>query len=149
MKFYIKIFAILFPILVALDVSWIGVIANSFYKHAFGDLLTTTPNYYAAGAFYVLYACALMYFALLPALKEESFVLAFVRGAALGFVSYMTYDLTNMATLTNWPLMLTLVDITWGVVMSAVASGLTYLLSVKLYGLEHPEASDIQEQVLA
>lgn len=135
MKFYLKIFAILFPVLIALDVSWIGVIANSFYKANIGDLLSTTPNYYAAVIFYILYALGIMYFSILPALKEESFVLAFIRGAALGFIAYMTYDLTNLSVMAQWTVLVTVVDVAWGVVLSAVASGLTYILATKLYGI--------------
>lgn len=139
-KWYLKIFFITLPILIALDLAWIAVIANSFYKAEIGDLLAVAPNYYAAISFYVIYTIGLLYFSLMPALKEQSFVLAFIRGASLGFISYAFYNLTNMTVLTHWSYLVTVIDTTWGTVVSAVTAGLTYLLASKLYGLEHPEA---------
>ena len=135
LKWYLKIFFIAFPILIALDVSWVGVIANGFYKANVGDLFSATPNYYAALAFYVFYTIGLMYFALIPAFKEQSFVTAFIRAGALGFVGYMLYNTTNMAVLTHWSLLVTVVDTTWGIVLSSVTAGLTYILAEKLYGI--------------
>lgn len=148
MKFYFKIFFIALPILVALDVSWVGVIANSFYKTTVGDLMATTPNYYGAIAFYLIYTVGLLYFALLPALRERSFVLAFIRAGVLGFVTYGVYNVTNTAVLTHWSYIVCVVDTAWGVVVSSVTAGLTYLLATKLYGLEENESLTPKEQVL-
>ena len=139
MKWYFKIFFIALPILIALDLSWVAVIANSFYKAEIGDLLAVSPNYYAAIIFYVIYTIGLLYFSLIPALKEQSFVLAFIRAAMLGFISYGFYNATNMAVLTHWSYLVAVIDTTWGTVVSAVTAGLTYLLASKLYGLDHPE----------
>lgn len=139
-KWYFKIFFITLPILIALDLAWVAVIASSFYKAEIGDLLAFSPNYYAAIAFYTLYTSGLLYFSLIPALKEQSFVLAFIRAAMLGFVCYAFYNLTNMAVLAHWSYLVTVIDTTWGTVVSAVTAGLTYLLASKLYGLEHPQA---------
>ena len=147
-KWYLKIFFIAFPILIALDLSWVAVIANSFYKAEIGDLLATSPNYYAAIAFYVLYTIGLLYFSVLPALKQNSFVLAFIRAAALGFISYGFYNFTNMAVLTHWSYLVTVIDTTWGVVVSAVTAGLTYLLASKLYGVQSPTEVPTSESVL-
>ena len=140
MKFYLKIFAIALPIIVALDISWIGVIASSFYKNNIGDLLSLNPNLYAAALFYVLYVIALMHFAILPALKAHNFNIAFIQGALLGFTGYMLYDLTNLSTLVHWSVLVTVVDISWGVILSAVTSGLTYILATKLYGIERTDS---------
>lgn len=148
MKFYFKIFFIALPILVALDVSWVGVIANSFYRAEVGDLMAVSPNYYGAIAFYLIYTIGLLYFSLLPALKEGSFVLAFIRAGILGFVTYGVYNVTNTAVLVHWSYVVCVVDTAWGVVISSVTAGLTYLLATKLYGLEQVENRAEKEQVL-
>ncbi len=147
-KWYLKIFFIAFPILIALDISWVAVIANSFYKAEIGDLLATSPNYYAAILFYILYTTGLLYFSLIPALKQQSFVLAFIRAAALGFVCYSFYNATNMAVLTHWSHLVAVIDTTWGVVVSSVTAGLTYLLASKLYGVQAPTTTTPSESVL-
>lgn len=147
-KWYLKIFFIAFPILIALDISWVAVIANSFYKAEIGDLLASSPNYYAAIVFYVLYTIGLLFFSLIPALKQQSFVLAFIRAAALGFMCYSFYNVTNMAVLTHWSYLVAVIDTTWGVVVSAVTAGLTYLLASKLYGVQSPLDTSSSESVL-
>lgn len=132
---YAKLFFIALPLLIAFDASWIGVIAGPFYHFYLGALLAPEMNYYAAALFYIFYVGAMMYFAILPALKEKSFPTAFIQGAALGFACYMAYDLTNLATLPTWPLMVVVLDIAWGSIMTACVSALTYLLAAKLYGV--------------
>jgi len=138
-KKYAQLFFIALPILVALDMSWIGVIAGQFYNAYLGHLLSESYNYYSLVVFYVLYTSGIMYFAILPALSDNAFTTAFIRGAALGFFCYMFYDLTNMTVLPNWPLMVTVLDVAWGTIVTACTASLTYLLAVKLYNLNSPE----------
>ncbi len=133
MRTYLKLFCLALPIMIALDASWIGVIASSFYKTGLAPFLTDHPNFLAAGAFYVFYVIGLIFFALKPALAERSFSKAVLWAAMLGFISYMLYDLTNLAAFKNWPLLLTFVDIAWGVIISAVTSGLTYIIATKVF----------------
>ena len=133
MRTYLKLFCIALPITIALDASWIGVIATGFYHSMFGLFFTATPNFVAAALFYVFYVLAVIYFALSPALKSRSLGLAIGNGALLGFAAYMTYDLTNLATLTGWPALGAVVDISWGVLLTSVVAGLTYLISTKVF----------------
>ncbi len=102
-----------------LDALWIGVIANSFYKDQLGRMLADKPRFAPAAIFYLIYLWALLYFALEPALLLHSWDYAFRHAALLGFAMYATYDLTNMATLRRWPLKLVVVDMAWGVFISA------------------------------
>lgn len=132
MKTHLKLFAIVLPILLAFDASWIGVIASGFYHSQFGAYFNSPPVLWAAAIFYVLYAIALVFFSIAPALKEQSFSKAVIMGGALGLTSYMTYDLTNLATLAGWPVLGAFVDITWGILLSAVTCGLTYLAATKI-----------------
>ena len=114
--------------LLALDMVWLGVIAKALYRDGIGHLMAEVPNWFAAGAFYLLYPVALMLFAVLPTglpvaiLMGDSRGSALVGGALFGFFAYATYDLSNLATLKNWPWHLALVDIAWGTLASAAAA---------------------------
>jgi uncharacterized membrane protein len=133
MNTYLKLFCIALPISLALDASWIGVIASGFYASNFGTFFRPDPQLWAAGLFYVLYAFAIIFFVLDKAVKEHSLGKAVVGGALLGFTAYMTYDLTNIATLAGWPIFGALVDTLWGTLMTAVTAGLTYLFATKVF----------------
>lgn len=110
----------------ALDFVWLGVVAPTFYKSQLGPLLLQKPNLLPAGAFYVLYVAGLVLFCVMPALEADAWVRASIMGALLGLVAYATYDLSNLATLKNWTLPITLVDMAWGTVASALAATAGY-----------------------
>ncbi|GAA4116870.1 DUF2177 family protein [Knoellia locipacati] len=109
-----------------LDGLWLGVIGRPIYDEALGDLLATRPNALAAAAFYVIYVIGITYFVTTPALAEESGRRALVSGALMGFVAYATWDLTNLAVIEGFPASIVAVDLAWGTVATAVASGVTY-----------------------
>lgn len=108
--------------LLGLDALWLGVIAREFFVSRLGHLFAENPNWWPAGVFYVAFAGALVYFAVLPAHQEASLGSALLKGALLGAISYATYDLTNMTLLPNWPLSVTLLDIAWGAFVAAAAA---------------------------
>ena len=117
-------------VLLVIDMVWLGVIAKSLYRSGIGHLMAESPNLIAAGVFYLLYPVGLMAFAVLP--NESPVALwvgvssplarAAVAGALFGFFAYATYDLSNLATLRNWPVQLSLIDIAWGTLASALAA---------------------------
>ena len=119
--------------MIALDMSWIAVIAGSFYRTSLAPLLTKQPLLLPIVVFYVFYVTGLIYFALIPALKERSFTRAVLNGAMLGFTANMMYDLINLAYLANWPVLLTFVDIGWGVLLAGTTAGLVYLIATKVF----------------
>jgi uncharacterized membrane protein len=84
--------------------------------------MTPTPNWWAAVAFYLLFILGLLVFVILPGLKDGSLKPTILRAALFGLVTYATYDLTNLATIKDWPFLLTVVDMTWGVVLSVTVS---------------------------
>jgi uncharacterized membrane protein len=133
MQTYLKLFCIALPISIALDASWIGVIAAGFYQTQFGSFFRPDPVILAAALFYVLYAVVLIYFVLDGAVKERSLAKAVIGGAVLGFAAYMTYDLTNIATLAGWPIFGAFIDTSWGTLMTALTSGITYLIATKVF----------------
>jgi uncharacterized membrane protein len=59
---------------------------------------------------------------------------AAINGALFGFFCYATYDMTNFATLRDWPLPMVVVDIVWGTVLTATTAGLGFTVAKKLIG---------------
>ena len=116
----------------AVDMLWLGIIARNFYKEKLGFILSGKVNWAAAAIFYLLYIGGILYFAILPSLKESNWQMALLNGAVLGLVCYATYDLTNMATIDKWPLVVVIADITWGIILTASVSLLTYFAVGKL-----------------
>ena len=107
---------------VAADMVWLGTMAPRFYRPTLGDIAISGVNLPPAILFYAIYPVGLLIFAISPALKSDSLITAAVYGALFGFFTYATYDLTNHATLRNWTLPLTLVDVAWGTILAAFTS---------------------------
>ena len=126
------IYGICIAIFFAIDLTWLGLIARSFYKDKLGYLMADKPNWIAAVIFYLLYIGGILFFSVLPALREHSWQTAVINGAILGLLCYATYDLTNMATIKNWPLIVVIVDIIWGIVLTGSVSVITYLIGHKI-----------------
>lgn len=109
----------------ALDALWLRWAGPNFYRPALGDLLAPSFRPAPAIAFYLLYIAALVWFAV-RAGQAGGIGVAVLNGALLGAICYATYDLTNQATLKVWPVHVTLIDIAWGAVASAVAASVGY-----------------------
>ncbi len=119
-----------FVVLLLVDAIWLASMMSVFYKPRLAHLMADKVNFPAAGIFYVIYSLALTYLILLPAVKNSlSLKDLFIRGAIFGLAAYATYDLTNLATLKNWSVSLTVVDIIWG----ALLTGIVSVISVSLY----------------
>jgi uncharacterized membrane protein len=127
-------YAVALVTFLGVDMVWLGTMAPRFYRPTMGDIALQTVNMPAAVAFYALYPIGLLVFAVAPALREGSLGLAIAYGALFGFFTYMTYDLTNYATLRNWTLALTLVDVAWGTLLGAVTAAVTWLVASRLAG---------------
>lgn len=112
----------------AIDAVWLKTMAPTFYRGAIGPLLADQARMGPAIAFYLIYIAGIVLFAVAPAFAHPggSWKTALGYGAALGFVAYATYDLTNQATLRVWPLRVTLVDLAWGTVLTGTAAALGY-----------------------
>ncbi len=107
---------------VVLDALWLGTVAPKFYQAQIGHLMTPTPNWLAAILFYLLFIVGVVVFVSGPGIQSGDWKGAALRGALFGLVSYATYDLTNLATLTGWPVLVTLVDLCWGTFLSATTA---------------------------
>jgi len=114
----------------AVDVTWLMTMGARLYKQTLGDILLPSVNIAPAIAFYLIYPAGLVLFAIVPALKSGGVSYALLNGALFGFFAYATYELTNYATLRNWTLQITIVDIAYGAIASgAVAAAVTALVS--------------------
>ena len=117
--------------LVIIDMLWLGWAARSIYMNEIGHLLRKSPELLPAIAFYLLYAGGLVMFAVHPGLSADSAGQAMLYGAAFGLVAYGTYDLTNLAVLNGYTLKMTLIDLTWGTLVSAAVSWLSVSVLLK------------------
>lgn len=126
MLYYLKLYAITLLGFFAIDIVWLGVAARGFYQQHLGYLLAEKPNWYAAVVFYLLFVAALLVFAVIPGLQAASLKKTLFLGAFFGLVTYATYDLTNMATVKDWPAIVTVVDLTWGMILATAVSGIGY-----------------------
>jgi uncharacterized membrane protein len=113
---------------VALDALWLGLIAPQFYRAQIGHLMADQVNWSAAVLFYTLFIAGMVFFVTGATVRSGDMRQALIRGAIFGFITYATYDLTNHATLRDWPLLVTIVDMAWGTTLGAVtALGATWL----------------------
>lgn len=108
--------------MVALDLVWLGVLARPWYQQGIGHLMVETPHLPTAAVFYGVYALGLVLFAVKPPGQAPGWARTVATAALFGFFAYATYDLTNLATLRDWPLGLSLLDMAWGTLVSAAAA---------------------------
>lgn len=121
--YYLKLYLLTVPVFFAIDIVWLAYAARGFYRDNLGHLLSPQVNWAAAMVFYLVFIAGIIIFAVAPALRNGSLAKAALWGAMFGFFTYATYDLTNMATLKDWPLKVAAADILWGVILcSSVAS---------------------------
>lgn len=102
----------------ALDMLWLGLVARKFYANQLGNLMADSPNWLVAIVFYAMYIVGIVFFAIRPAIEAEQVLKATLYGALFGFFCYATYDLTNLATLRDWPTKMVFVDILWGIILT-------------------------------
>lgn len=128
---FLKLYGVAFVVFMAIDAIWLTLVAKNFYKQQIGYIMAKNPNLLAALIFYLIFISGLVTFVITPAIDKKIWSNALVMGAFFGLVTYATYDLTNLATLKDWPMLVTIVDLIWGMVIAAVVSAITYLIAVK------------------
>jgi uncharacterized membrane protein len=128
LKYLIPYFAFLLCILV-IDLIWLLGIAKSLYRNEMGSLMSPNPNLIAAVGFYLLYGLGALIFVIYPALQKQVWLDSFVYGALFGLFCYMTYNLTNLAVIRDFPSKLALIDIAWGSFLTAICSVLAYWIT--------------------
>lgn len=129
---FLKLFAIALPVFFAIDMIWLGLVAQGFYRAQIGTLMKSDVNWVAAIIFYLIFIAGLVAFVISPAVLKGSWVHALLVGAFFGLVCYATYDLTNLAVAKDWPLLVTIVDLVWGAALAASVSTITYFIASKI-----------------
>jgi uncharacterized membrane protein len=125
---FLKLYGLAFVVFFAIDLFWLGIVAKNLYQKQIGHLLKTDVNWVAAIVFYLLFIAGLVFFVLLPNAVDSNVWKVILTGAAFGFITYATYDLTNLATLKDWPIQITLIDLAWGTFLGASTSAIAYTL---------------------
>jgi uncharacterized membrane protein len=126
-------YGMMLVVFLAVDLLWLGVVARRFYLNHLGRFLAEQVNWAAAFVFYLLFLAGMMIFAVQPALEQNSLSRALALGALYGLFTYATYDLTNLATLKEWPVPIVVVDILWGMILSGLVSATGFLAATRLF----------------
>ena len=134
-KQIVEMYGITLAVFFLIDMVWLGVVAKGFYRKHLGAMLSPKVNWTAAILFYLVFIVGLLVFVIGPALTAGTPLRAFLFGALFGLISYATYDLSNLATLKDWPLIVTVVDLVWGSVLGGAVSGLAAVIGQKLLKL--------------
>jgi uncharacterized membrane protein len=114
-----------------IDLIWLNTVAKTFYREQIGHLLRGSFLVAPAIVFYLLFLVGLLIFAVVPGVQADSLAKAATLGALFGFFTYATYDFTNLATLKDWPILVTVVDLVWGTLLSGSVSTLVFIVSKK------------------
>jgi uncharacterized membrane protein len=125
MKSYLTAYAVALIAFLILDGLWLGVVAKSFYANHLDGLLRKNFLLAPAIGFYAIYTAGLVFLAVRPHQADVSLISVALYGALVGFLAYGTYDMTNLATLEGWPITVSVVDMIWGTVMSAVVASVS------------------------
>jgi uncharacterized membrane protein len=125
----VRNYLILLVVFLAIDAVWLLGIAKGLYAKQLGYLMAAKPKLWAALLFYLLYVVGLSVFVLQPALAAGSASAALLKGMLFGLIAYATYDLTNLATIRDWPVLVTALDLVWGAVVSGGSTALAYLIA--------------------
>jgi uncharacterized membrane protein len=118
----VTLYLITLAVFFLIDMVWLGAVAKGFYRRHLGTMLSPKVNWAAALLFYLLFIVGLLVFVVRPALAQGEPLRALFFGAFFGLISYATYDLSNLATLKDWPLIVTVVDLIWGTALGGLVS---------------------------
>ena len=132
MRDYIKLYFATLIAFFVIDMVWLGLIARTLYRNYLGFLLASTTNWYAVILFYLLFILGILVFVVLPGLKDNSLKATLLRAVLFGLVTYATYDLTNLATVKNWPVLITVIDLAWGTILSVLVSYISFMVGKRL-----------------
>jgi uncharacterized membrane protein len=122
MSYFLKLYFATLAVFFAVDMIWLGLIARTFYKKHLGFLMAPEVNWYAAIIFYFIFIAGILVFVVVPGIRDNDLTMTLLKAAFFGLITYATYDMTNLATVKNWPLLITVVDLVWGMVLTTIVS---------------------------
>ena len=129
---FIKTYIVAFVVFLVVDIVWLAVVAKDLYQKELGYIMKAKPNWIAAVIFYLVFIVGVVFFVINPAIEKNSWTYALFVGMFFGLITYSTYDLTNLATLENWPLKITIIDLIWGSSLGGMVSTISFFI-LKLF----------------
>ena len=129
---YLAIYGGFLITFLVLDAIWLLGIAKNMYRTEMGSLMGLEPRLWFGLAFYLLYALGVLIFVISPAISKQSLTYALGFGALFGFFCYMTYDLTNLAVIQDFPARLAMIDIAWGTFVTAISASAAYAIGNRI-----------------
>ena len=130
---WLAYFAVTFVVFMGIDLVWLGFVAKNIYSKYLGYLMASNVNWLAALVFYVIFIIGILYFVIAPSLVDRDFTQLVIRAMLFGFITYATYDLTNLATVRDWPITITIIDLIWGTTLSTSVSVISYLIITNFF----------------
>ena len=130
---WLAYFAVTFVVFMGIDLIWLGFVAKNIYSKYLGYLMAPQVNWLAALVFYVIFIIGVLYFVIAPSLVDRDFTQLVIRAMLFGFITYATYDLTNLATVRDWPITITIIDLIWGTTLSTSVSLISYLIITNFF----------------
>lgn len=130
---WLAYFAVTFVVFMGIDLVWLGFVAKNIYSKYLGYLMAPNVNWLAALVFYVIFIIGILYFVIAPSLVDRDFTQLVIRAMLFGFMTYATYDLTNLATVRDWPITITIIDLIWGTTLSTSVSVISYLIITNFF----------------
>ena len=130
---WLAYFAVTFVVFMGIDLIWLGFVAKNIYSKYLGYLMASQVNWLAALVFYVIFIIGVLYFVIAPSLVDRDFTQLVIRAMLFGFMTYATYDLTNLATVRDWPITITIIDLIWGTTLSTGVSVISYLIITNFF----------------
>lgn len=125
----IRTYFIALGVFFLIDIVWLVVVSRKLYQKELGFLMSERPNWIAAILFYLVFMIGVVFFVINPALEKDSWKYALFAGMLFGLITYSTYDLTNLATVKNWPLKITIIDLIWGTSLGGIVSIITFYIT--------------------
>ena len=130
---WLAYFTVTFVVFMGIDLVWLGFVAKNIYSKYLGYLMAPNINWLAAMVFYVIFIIGILYFVIAPSLVDRDFTQLVIRAMLFGFITYATYDLTNLATVRDWPITITIIDLIWGTTLSTSVSVISYLIITNFF----------------
>jgi uncharacterized membrane protein len=127
MKWFLY-YGIALVVFMVIDLIWLGFIAKDLYSKYLGYLMADKVNWVSAVVFYLIFIGGILYFVLYPSFLDKNIINLIIRAALFGFITYATYDLTNLATIKDWPIQITIIDLIWGTTLSTSVSVISYFI---------------------
>lgn len=123
-----KTYVIALVVFFLIDIVWLVVVARKLYQQELGYIMSEKPNWIVAALFYLIFIAGLVFFVINPALAKNNWTYALLVGMLFGLITYSTYDLTNLATLKDWPIKITIIDLIWGTSLGGLVSTVTFFI---------------------